>query len=706
MGRGPVALSLLFWVGWAAVRAWAPRPASEAVEACPLLPLLGFAGLGILLTEIGLQVLGLLRVRPGSPCSRWAFGFLLGCTALSFGCFGLAALQQLRAPVLLGTVIGAGLLLTAGAPRRGSIGSPLAQLRADLRRPSAVARGLAIMSGLFVLFGLMGSLAPTVDNDSLSYHLGAPALFVHHGGLVYVPTNLWTNTPLFAEMVYAVGLAVMGQTLARLFVFGWYVSVIVGAYELCRAHVARRHALVAAAILASTPVVAILTSTALNDGALLAYELGALYALCSFWRSGRPGWLALATVLAGSAASVKYYGWLVLVIVIGGGAMRALRREGMRGWLRWGPACMALGVALPGTWLLRNYVNTGNPVHPMLFSVFGSETWDGGLVQGYQAHMQSFGLRHEGWVGLVKAPVMATLDNDRFGSAIGIGPLFLILSPLAIVGAAGAPRRWWFFVGTSLALYVFWGLTYQALRFLLPGLAMWTLVVVGAMGRIDGRYPAASRLIQLVVLVGVALNWAWFVRVQDQMFRPYTGLFGAASRRAYIAQRVASYRSIEYANQRLASGAKLLFVGEWRTFYTQVPFAADTGPDPTLICGYVDSSRSVEEIQRRLRTDGFTHVLYSPDGLDLLEREFGYLRFASPEKRLLYSRLRASLELVNIQNGVSVYAVPQPRFGVHARSSAGNSDEADPAARRADQGGRDLQPVRVGEQRGPVLPPG
>ena len=706
MGRGPVALSLLFWVGWAPVRLWAPDAAEQAVEACPLLPMLGFGALGVLLTETGLQVLGLLRARPGSPCSRWLFGFLLGCTALSFVCFGLAALQQLRAPVLFGAVIGAGLLLTGAARRRGSIGSPVAQWRADLRRASALAKGLAVMSGLFVLFALMGSLAPTVDNDSLLYHLGAPALYVHHGGLVYVPTNLWTNIPLFAEMVYAVGLALVGQTLARLFVFAWYVSVIVCAYELCRAHVARRHAVVSAAVVASVPLLAMLTSTAVNDVALLAYELAALYALCSFWRSGRAGWLAVGTVLAGSAASVKYHGWLVLLIVIGGGAVRALQRDGLRGWLRWGPACIALGVVLPGTWLLRNYINTGNPVHPMLFSVFGSDTWDAGLVHRYQAHMRSFGLRGEGLTGLVEAPVVAALDNHRFGSAVGIGPLFLILSPLAIVGAAGAPRRWWFFVGVSLALYLFWGLTFQALRYLLPGLAVWTLVVVGAMARLDERCPAATRLVHVVVLAAAMLNWAWFVRVQDQMFRPYTGLWGAANRRAYIAERVPYYRSVEYANERLASGGKVLFIGEWRTFYTRVPFAADTGPDPTLICGYVDSSRSVEEIQRRLRTDGFTHVLYNPDGVDLLEREFGYLRFASPGKHVLYSQFRASLELVNIQNGVSVYAVPQPRPWSHARSSAGDSGEADPAARRADPGGRDVQPVRVGEQRGPVLPAG
>lgn len=706
VGRLPLAAALALWACWATIALLSPPAAERIAEATPVAPTLGFAALGVLLVEIGLRILSRLRVRPGGPLSRWLFGFLLGGTILSFGCFALAALQQLRPVVLLaGVIIVAGWLLV-GAHARCNVGSPLAQVRADVGRSSAVTRGLIVMLGLFAAMGLLGSLAPTVDNDSLLYHLGAPAIYLNHGGLVYVPTNMWTNIPLFAEMVYAVGLGLMGQTLARLFVFAWYAGGVACAYELCRMHLSRRHAILGAAVLASTPLLAILTSTAVNDVALVAYELAAVCALCNFLRSGRGGWLVAATILGGSAASVKYHGWLIVFLVIALGIARLVRREGPRGALRWAPTCALLGLGLPAMWLLKNFLYTGNPFHPMFIHVFGSTTWNGELFDRYQTHMLSFGLRAEGWLGLAKASVLATLDNERFGSAVGIGPLFLVLSPLALVAAKGASRTWWLLGLLSGALYLFWGVTFQALRYLLPALAVWALVLAGAAGRLQWRWPSLIRLAELAALVGVMLNWAWFVRMQDQRFRPYTGLLGAARRREYVAKRVPYYHAVEYANQRLSGSDRLLFIGEWRTFYTRVPFAADTGPDPTLICKYVESSASVEGILRRLRADGFTHVLYNPEGLDLLEREFGYLRFSSPEKRLLYSRFKASLELLSIRDGVSVYAIPQPRVLSHGTGSQRTGDKAVPPAESPGEGGSQLQSVRFDQQRSAGVPLG
>jgi len=661
-------LGASFWWAWLAFRSLAPVAARYGAEVTPLIPLIAFAFLWLLAAVGGSRMLRAVRITGIGPGEHLFFASLLGFAAISLCTFLLAAAHSLRAPVLC---IGLGLagLYLAITLRPGEL--PAFEWRQwwQSLRGAAPAQQCALgLLALACLLGVAGAMAPATDNDTLLYHLAAPSIYVQHHGFVYVPHNLWTNIPLFTEMIYSAGLCVMNQTLARLFVPCSYLLLLVGCWCFCRRHLPHASPWMPALLVGSIPLLAILNCTNLNDITLLAYQLGSLYAFVNFWRAGnsseRRGWLLVCALACGGSAAIKYIGWLPGMVLLPAALWRMAALERWRGVL---PASGTVLVALvlPGLWLAKNVVYTGNPVYPLAFSVFGGRNWSAALAAEYQAHMMSFGVHDEGLLGALKAPLLLVLDEARFGSKLGVGPIFLLLTPVALWAATRLSRCGRFLFGYALLHYALWALGPQATRYILPGLLVWSFVLGESVGRLPGRPPADARrrwrpegpraLVRGIVCAAAAFNIGWFAVTQQALLRPFDAVCGVANRRAYLQREVPYYSTISYANAALRGADKVLFVGEWRTFYTQIPFASDTGPDATIICEYINRSHNVDELLAALRRDGFTHLLYNPEAEALLQRTFGYLRFASPEKERLYRQLPGYLRLVHAEHGVFLY---------------------------------------------------
>jgi hypothetical protein len=469
-------------------------------------------------------------------------------------------------------------------------------------------------------------------------------------------------------MLYTASLCVMNQTLARLFVPCSYLLLLVGCWCFCRRHLPTASPWVPAVLVGSIPVLAILNCTNLNDVTLLAYELGALYAFVGLWRAANAreqrGWLVVCCVACGGAAAIKYIGWLPALVLLPAAVWRMGALQSRRGALA-AVGIVLAGLLLPGLWLGKNLVYTGNPVYPFAYSAFGGRNWSADLAAEYRAHMMSFGLHEEGLLGALKAPVLLVLDERRFGSKLGIGPLFLLLAPLAPWALRRLSPLARLLFAYALLHYAAWAAGPQVMRYTLPGLLVWSFVLAEAVGHLPGRpQPAPGRrtravgaraLVHGIICAAAAFNIAWFAATQQALLHPFEAICGIENRQGYLQQRVPYYGTVTYANASLGDRAKLLFVGEWRTFYTETPFAADTGPDATIICEYVNRSRDLDDLVSALRRDGFTHLLYNPEAEALLHRTFGYLRFASADKEGIYRQLPTHLKLVHAEHGVFLY---------------------------------------------------
>ena len=373
---------------------------------------------------------------------------------LAVGLPGLATILGPR------SIVGTALLLCAAlwflATRRAAR-PPVPLPRIDFLFVSACA--------LFVIGYLCALIyhqrdAPVSSNDALTYHLPAAVHWLQTGRLslyeawFYNPANSYS--PLAGSMFIAWLIApVNNDVIARFVQAPPLLFIFVLLTNLCRALGARASvgALIATAAVLSRPFVS-QTILAKDDLFVVAFFLAVVVA-ASRHRLGErfsPWRIAIAL---GLMLATKYTALFALPILI-----LLLDAPWRVGWhARYYGAATLLVIALAGPWFARNWVFTGNPLHPTEFALGGWTIWRGMLTvrrshllatprgvwdvftSGYYSLPLLLDNRHLPWIRgllsmnglLILSWIVAVLLNlrriahDPLRRAVLIGPPFAIL---------------------------------------------------------------------------------------------------------------------------------------------------------------------------------------------------------------------------------------------------------------------------------------
>lgn len=334
--------------------------------------------------------------------------------------------------------------------------------------------------------GFIRALAPATAWDDLTYHLAAPKVYVQHARILYLPYDHHSNFPFTLEMLYTLGLLLRGQTVAKLFHFACFLLTILALVAFGRDYLGPRVGwsscpppkqvrgevvgLAAAAIFALAPTVMWETGTAYNEFGLALFQLLAVYSFVEYlnlrstvqscegkevWAAPRqPAWITLTGVFCGLALGVKATGGLVLILLVGGGAVLGwIDRLSFRA-TSGAMVKLSLIAALIGSpWYVKSYVWTGNPVFPFAHGVFRSPLWSADREAAYREAQRDFGrpeaVRQRGdrdapewnahlrlarfpavlWSLTMRAPDF--YDQRAFFVLGHVGPLFLTFLPVA-----------------------------------------------------------------------------------------------------------------------------------------------------------------------------------------------------------------------------------------------------------------------------------
>ena len=130
---------------------------------------------------------------------------------------------------------------------------------------------------------------------------------------------------------------------------------------------------------------------------------------------------------------------------------------------------------------------------------------------------------------------------------------------------------------------------------------------------------------------------------------PLRAVTGAEPAGAYLGRRVSYYPAMEWLEINTPPEARILFVGEGRTFYCPRECVASSPFDSPLLERYAAESGSERALVARLRAEGFTHLLVSDPELrrtrrmtadEVMRRFFPsgapHLEFESTGVRLYY----------------------------------------------------------------------
>jgi hypothetical protein len=320
------------------------------------------------------------------------------------------------------TVAEALLLVAAGVVWLG-LGRPrpsLAPARAGVGEIARDPVTLLFVVAIAVLLGyelLLGLTSPPNDPDSVGYHLTRVLAWYHHHGLYWVPNaptgRINAFQPLAEQQILFLFLATHGVRLYALPQYLAQLAVLVAIYGSARRLGYRiRPSACAACLFATFGIVALETTTALNDIVATAFPVVTLYFLLGDTRREK----ILGGIAAGIGLGVKLttiFTWPILIAV---GLLRG-RRTIVQATIG-----VLIGFVAIGSWtFILNLAETGHLPGDGggTTDVSASPSWPGSLVTFLSILYTSMDLG-----ALWPVPIIAlTVVGAVAAIAAGIGPL-------------------------------------------------------------------------------------------------------------------------------------------------------------------------------------------------------------------------------------------------------------------------------------------
>ena len=323
------------------------------------------------------------------PSGRSEFSLLyrlgFGFAALSLVVLAMAGLHALEGPTLYGAILipaAAAAALLAGKWRRHSLG---------VGRPGA-ATWLVLAAIPFCLNSFLGVFSPDPGWDALTYHLAIPERTLFANGIVVTPFSHLTAYPFLMQMLYVPALFLHGPALATLLHFEFGV-LLLGAVHLAARRFSGLAAVLAPAILLADPLFQRELSWAYNDLTFAFYTLLAVIALHEWSLSPAPSLPSYAGAFIGVSVLVKIHGAFVLAALLV--ALWLAPRRQARASLLASLCLVGMTLLVCSPWLIRNLAFTGNPISPLLQSVFytpGGEYFDPTAIEQATTFLSRIGM--------------------------------------------------------------------------------------------------------------------------------------------------------------------------------------------------------------------------------------------------------------------------------------------------------------------------
>lgn len=526
---------------------------------------------------LGAAILGVLTLLAGRMAwlDPWTFRIgLAGLAGLVFLRIG-SRTRSVEEPAAGPSALASDLPISAGA-------EPI-----EPRRTDRLAWLFGLLMVPFVVITLLGSMLPATDFDVLEYHLEGPKEYFQAGRIRFLPHNVYTNMPFDVEMLHLLGMEVMGdwwwgalsgQLLVAL--FGPAAAVLIYATA---ARASPRAGWLAALIYLSTPWIYRLGVIAYVEGPLCFYHAALVWAW--FGRSSAPGqeltrsWLLIG-LLAGAAMGCKYTALISAVVPFGllAGA-DCWRNRTTRPLLAFG---LGWGLII-GPWLVKNLIDTGDPVYPLGYRLFHGRGWDEAMQAKWHA---AHGPRSYTWKELAASIV------DVAGRSDWQSPLYAALAPLALLraGSRRMSRAIW-----AYAVYLFltwWLFTHRLDRFWLPILP--ALAVLAGLGAEWIRHRAWTVVLAGILAVTLITNLAYDSSALAGL-NEWTG--DLPFLRRDLPERL--NRPLASLDERLPPDARVLLVGQAAVFHVTRPILYNT----------VFNAETIEELAKGKDSASFRRAL-------------------------------------------------------------------------------------------------
>lgn len=611
------------------VEGWFDAGQATMLDRAPILGLA--AGILLLATCAGRLSLRALRVWAAfDRLERFVFASAVGLNLVSLWTLvvGLGGGLRYRSAFLASAVLVVGAETCLSCRQwLAARGTPV-----EPTGPALWRSGFAWAAAPFAMFILLAAMLPPIEFDVREYHLQAPKEFFLAGRITFLPHNVYANMPLGSEMHSLLGMSLLGD---------WRQGALVGKtvqafYTLLaalallaagRRWFSPRTGGLAALVYLSTPWIVHVSTMGLIEGAVALYVLLSCYAFL-MWQdrigeasSGSgTGLVALCGLLSGSAIACKYPATLFVLVPIGAAVVVSARQKRA---LALGVYLFAAAVAC-GPWFAKNWALTGNPTYPLLYGLFGGETWNEAKNARWErAHRASdFG---PGALGASAADVLLRSE--------WLSPL---IWPLAATGfcAVRNRRKWWLAGYVGFVFAAWWLTTHRIDRFWLPVLPIAALLSAASTLWVFARDEEGwARLRRVSLLVYVALGLFYCGVVMASGVVGYNRLFVSLTKLWNDPERVGQWQ--RWLNEHTPPGKAVLAVGDAQVFDLEPPTIYNTAFDDVAFeRRALDASgrlRSKADIQKALEGVAYVYVHWGEIGRYRSPGNYGFSDRVTPK---------------------------------------------------------------------------
>lgn len=549
----------------------------------------------------GKGVLKLLRYPPQIPPE---LAIAAGVIVFSLAAFGLAAVHLAYGFVVKAVVIA--VLALGFYPWVRRLRAAPTRARRWLAELEPGPAAWIFCAGLLAFPLVLAAAQPPLYWDALTYHLAVPHKYALAHGIVYLPYNTYSSMPLGATMFYLWGMLWDGLTCANASYLAASLVVVALVYRLARFWLSQFYAAAAGFLVLFSPVFFVVMPGAHVDHFLMLYVVAALYAYFLPRPAGdaTPPRRALAVgIFLGAVLAVKYTSIYVL-----GAFAPIFVYDLVRRRLRWRDAAVILAVAFAfvAPWLVKAYVERGNPVFPLFYDVLGGRDFSQVQAEHLVAWQHGMGSGRN-WYDYLLLPyrisVRADFDYEYFA-----GLYLPYLLPLALV-AAPAFRRAGRLVAFAWAFVACWSLGPQQLRFLDGGLAAIAVAASGSLAAAEAALGGVARavwragIVVLIIFTALAYNIGGIFHTLEGF-----DYLAGESREQFLETKCGFYLAQKYLNEKTPPDAKVLMIFTNHTLYLEREAVYDSFFEASAFLLAAENGADAAALYELARGWGITHV--------------------------------------------------------------------------------------------------
>ena len=549
-------------------------------------PVAAFVVLGILIAchGAGRAAFEKLDLGPVSRAEDLTLSTALGLGLLMFVLFvlGLCGLYQ---PRVLGAIFVAAVLLCFRHVK-ALTASSRALNRAwassdELRLPMI---GVAVsFAGVFLVLGVLVSLAPSVAHDPVVMHLPSAMFYSAKQALVPLADLDYSYFPQGFEVLMTAACMFAGQAAAQMIspaLFGLTALLVFAIARECG--LSRAPAVAATIFGASIPFLHWTGSVAKNDMAFALFQLAALHCYLRARRSPAPNWLRLGVFFVASSFAVKHsalFGAVPLAVLY-------VHLLWKRGRLLREAIIMAGIFAVFGLcWQARTFALTGNPVYPIQWHYAvealrpdSMRAPDAMSIPYYQIPWR---IHFDGMLeGLPAAAFESPLSNP-------MGLFLVVCLPVwVLVRRASKNSLEPVCLAFSAVYFLYWGAVWPVLRYAIPLILVLVVLTAGRLWALSLNLPRlAGRVTELALAycLAFALLGTMIIEVNAAQLRLFAGKI---DENQYLREVLVPYPSLEYLRDHSAAGDRTLSINNCvRTYAADIDsfrciFVQDDGLGP------------------------------------------------------------------------------------------------------------------------------